>query len=187
MTISLTKDQAISLVKDGRGLSNVRLGLGWDAAKKGLFGKTTDIDLDASAILVSGSRVLDTVFYGQLTSKDGALRHTGDNLTGDGDGDDEQILIDLDRVNPSVDKIVLVITSYSGQTFTDVQNVFARVIDLSGPNREVVRYDLADGGNGTANIIAKLTRTPTGWTFTALGTSATGKTPSKLTDHAISA
>lgn len=188
MGISLTKDQTLSLVKDtGGALSSVRLGLGWDAVKKGLFGRTREIDLDASAILISGDRLLETVYYGQLRSRDGAIVHTGDNLTGAGDGDDEQINIDLDRINPSVDKIVLVITSFSGQTFNDVENVFARVIDTTGPESEVARYNLRDGGNQTANIIAKLTRTPEGWAITALGTPASGKTPQRLTTQALSA
>ncbi|SDH48920.1 TerD family protein [Microbacterium sp. 77mftsu3.1] len=191
--LTLQKSQSLTLAKaDGSALTKVRLGLGWDAVRKGgFFGflGSTEIDLDASAILISGTREVDTVFYGHLRSGDGSIRHTGDNLTGDGDGDDEQIIVDLQAVPASVDKIVFVITSYSGQTFDQVENVFARVVDLSGGREEeVVRYDLGtDGGNGTANIIAKLTRTGSGWDFTALGTPAKAKTPSKLVPAAISA
>lgn len=189
MGISLQKDQSLTLVKDnGTALSTIQLGLGWDAAKRGLLGRTREVDLDASAILISGTRVHDIVYFGQLRSRDGAIHHTGDNVTGAGDGDDEQILINLDRVDASVDKIVLVITSYSGQTFADVTNVFARVVDTtSTPEREAVRYDLRDGGTSTANIIAKITRTADGWAFTALGIPAAGKTPQKLTTQALSA
>ena len=192
-TLTLQKNQSLSLAKaDGSALTKVQLGLGWDAVRKGglrgLLGDAGEIDLDASAILVGGGRVQDTVFYGQLTSRDGSIRHTGDNLTGQGDGDDEQIVVDLNAIPANIDKVVFVITSYSGQTFNKVENVFARVVDISGTGQEVVRYDLgANTGDGTANIIAKLTRSAGGWAFTALGTPANGRTPSKLNDHAIHA
>lgn len=193
-TLTLQKNQSLTLEKpSGGALTQVRLGLGWDPVKakglRGMFSGGPDIDLDASAILIGPRGVIDTVFYGQLTSKDGALRHTGDNLTGDGDGDDEQIIVDLAHVDRDVEKIVFVITSYSGQRFTDVENVFARVNDLSAAGQpEVVRYDLGTGGGtGTANVIAKLSRTPSGWSFTALGIPENGKTPSKLHSAALSA
>lgn len=192
--LTLQKQQSLTLAKpDGAALTKVRLGLGWDEVKRGgfrgLFGGGGDIDLDASAILVGRGQVLDTVFFGQLRSADGSIRHSGDNLTGQGEGDDEQIVVDLDRIPKSIDKVVFVITSYSGQTFDQVENVFARVVDLSGRENEVVRYDLGrDGGNGTANIIAKLTRNAQGtWDFTALGIPATGKTPGKLHAAAVTA
>lgn len=190
--LTLQKQQSLTLTKpDGAALTQVRLGLGWDAVKssgfRGFFGGGGEIDLDASAILISGQRVADTVYYGQLRSSDGSIQHSGDNLTGAGDGDDEQIVVDLTRIPSNIDKVVFVITSYSGQTFAQVENVFARVVDLSGRENEVVRYDLGrDGGNGTANIIAKLTRNGQGaWDFTALGTPGTGKTPNKLHNAAI--
>jgi tellurium resistance protein TerZ len=161
------------LVKpDGSALSKVILGLGWDQASGG-----GEIDLDASAILFDSNRkALDTVWYGSLSSKDGSVRHSGDNLTGNGDGDDEQIVVDLSAVSPQVQGIVLVITSYSGQKFDKVKNVFARVLDAStGANTEVVRYNLADGGS-TAKIVAKLVRDGSGWTFAAVGNDANGRT-----------
>lgn len=190
--LTLQKSQSLTLAKtDGAGLTRVRLGLGWDAARtglRGLFGGGGEIDLDASAILVGNGRVTDTVFYGQLRSLDGSIRHTGDNLTGDGDGDDEQILVDLTRIPAHVDKVVFTVTSYSGQKFTQVRNAYVRVVDLTAGEREVVRYTLgADGGASTANIIAKITRTGDGWAFTALGTPTTGKTPSTLHSEAIHA
>lgn len=187
--LSLKKDQSLSLVKDnGSALTRVRLGLGWDAIKRGFFGRAREIDLDASAILIGDGRVRDIVFFNHETSNDGSIHHTGDNLTGAGDGDDEQIIIDLTRVNPAVDKIVLVITSFSGQTFNEIENVFARVVDLSdGPEKEVVRYDLADGGTQTGNVIAKLTRDGDGWKFTALGLAGTGKVAHDLQTAALNA
>jgi tellurium resistance protein TerZ len=187
--LTLQKNQALSLAKpDGTGLTKVRLGLGWDAKRAsggllgGLFGgRGGEIDLDASAILIGDGRVLDTVYFNQLRSTDGSITHTGDNLTGEGEGDDEQIIVDLTRIDPRVYAVVFAITSYSGQTFDQVENVFARVVDIAGSQGEVVRYDLGrNGGNGTANIIAKLTRNGRGWDFTALGAPANGKTPGKL-------
>jgi tellurium resistance protein TerZ len=183
MALSLAKNESLSLIKsDSTPLTKVILGLGWDAAaKKGLFAALTggggDIDLDASAILLdSDKKVVDTVWFQQLQSKDGSVRHSGDNLTGDGDGDDERISIDLAGVSPSVTSIVLVVTSFQGQTFDKVRNVFARVIDTStGRETEVVKYNLADAGNKTASVIAKLTRSGAGWTFTALGNPANGR------------
>ena len=107
MSVNLSKGQTVSLVKqDGGSLSQVRMGLGWDTIKKkGLFGgmKEVSVDLDASAILLTGdNQVQEIVYYGNLRSKDGSLMHTGDNLTGKGDGDDESIMVDLPRVPPAV-------------------------------------------------------------------------------------
>ena len=186
MTITLKKGNTLSLKKqDGSALTKVRLGLGWDAVKRGGFfgglfgGGGQEIDLDASAVLLDGSgNVEDIVFYNHLYSKDGSVRHTGDNLTGDGDGDDEQIVVDLNTVPSNIKNIVFVITSYSGQKFDEVENVFARVVDLSGgAEKEFVRYDLADSHHSTANVIAKLTRTGNGWEFAAIGDFTNGKTP----------
>ena len=193
MGISLSKGQAVSLVKDnGQALSQVRLGLGWDEvsapAKKGLFGRLTggggggEIDLDASALLLDAQgRVLDVVFYGQLNSKDGSIGHLGDNLTGAGAGDDESINVSLDRVAADVANIVFVITSYSGHTFDNVANAFVRVLDGSSAREvEVARYDLTSSGPRTAQVVAKLQRVGAGWSFVAIGDLADGKTPHDL-------
>ncbi|MFE6967078.1 TerD family protein [Agromyces sp. NPDC057679] len=180
--LSLTKNQTISLTKaDGSTLTNVTLGLGWDAARRGLFGGGS-IDLDASAILLAADKqVVDIVSFSQLNSRDGSIRHTGDNLTGDGDGDDEQIRADLTKVPADVDSIVLVVTSYRGQTFDKVANVFARVVDSTGGRgAEVVRYDLADTGTLTGVVIAKISRAGAGWSITALGTPAHGRVAKDL-------
>lgn len=191
MAISLTKGGSLSLKKgDGSGLTSVMLGLGWDAAKasglRGLFGGGGEIDLDASAILYDAQGgVVDIVYYGHLTSNDGSIRHTGDNLTGDGDGDDEQILVDLTRIPANVKDVVFTINSYSGQTFNQINNVFARVVDsTAGRNAEVVRYNLAESKNNTANIIAKITRQGNEWVFTAIGEFTDGKTANKVVDTA---
>jgi tellurium resistance protein TerZ len=185
MAVNLSKNQSLSLKKDdGAHLTKVRLGLGWDAAKKGLFSLfvPSSIDLDASAILLDANKkVVDTVWFNQLKSKDGSIRHGGDNLTGDGDGDDETIFVDLSAVHPNVTDIVFVITSYRGQTFDKVNNVYARVIDDSGRNgTEIVKFNLADTGTKTGAVIAKLTRAAGDWVFTALGTPANGKIATDL-------
>jgi len=164
MSVSLSKGGSLSLKKnDGSALSKVILGLGWDAnKKKGLFGGGGEIDLDASAVLLdAGKNVVDTVWYSQVSSRDGSVRHSGDNLTGAGEGDDEQIVIDLASVPANVTSVVLTINSYSGDKFSQVKNVFARVLDASAGNGvEVVRYNLAESnaGDSTANVVAKLVR-----------------------------
>ncbi|WIB65397.1 TerD family protein [Curtobacterium sp. MCBD17_040] len=179
MHISLEKNQVITLEKGGRTLTRIRLGLGWDAVKR-RFGRQKDIDLDASVIVYGDGKALDVIYFGQLLSRDGAINHLGDNLTGDGDGDDEQIIIDLTQVDPRADKLALVVTSYSGQSFDQVANVYARVNDLNDSEEELARYNLADTGALTGVIVAKLTRVGDAWQFTALGIPAAGRTASNL-------
>jgi tellurium resistance protein TerZ len=193
MGLSLEKGQSLSLTKqDGGSLTRIRLGLGWDGVapvKRGFFGRSSapDIDLDASAIFFDATgKVLDTIWFQQLASKDGSARHTGDNLTGEGDGDDETIMIDLTRVSPSVSQIVFVISSYSRQTFDLVKNAFCRVVDDStAGSPEVARYQLTDSGTHTAMIMAKVARTPEGWTFTAIGTPGNARTADQLVPLAL--
>ena len=184
MALSLQKGQSLSLTKsDGASLTKVRLGLGWDAAapaKRGFFGgrKTAEVDLDASALFFDANgQALDAVYFNQLASKDGSTRHTGDNLNGAGEGDDETILVDLSTVSPAVAQIVFVISSYTGQTFDGVANAFTRLVDDSAPGSpEVARFQLTDAGPHTAMIMAKVSRQGSGWTFHAVGERATGKT-----------
>ena len=110
MSVNLVKGQKISLSKEVNGLEKVVVGLGWDAAKKGLFGRTHDIDCDASAIVLSNEdKYMDVIYYGSRRSSDGCILHHGDNLTGDGDGDDEQITVDLKNMPENVGKIVFVV------------------------------------------------------------------------------
>jgi len=188
MGLSLQKGQTLSLKKnDGGTLAFVRMGLGWDSAapvKRGLFGmkKAAEVDLDASAILFDANgTAIDTVFFNQLQSKDGAIRHTGDNLTGEGEGDDETILVDLARISPAVAQIVFVISSYSGQTFDQVANAFCRLVDDSTPGSpEIARFTLTENGSHTAMIMAKVSRDGAGWTFKAIGDRATGRTVKDL-------
>jgi tellurium resistance protein TerZ len=180
MSISLSKGQSVSLQKsDGGGLSRVRMGLGWDAQKvKGLFGKVKEksIDLDASCLLFDASNTLrDQVWFSQLRSKDGALTHLGDNRSGAGDGDDESIVVDLGAVSPEITQLVFVVNSYSGESFSQIENAFCRLIDSSN-EQEVARYDLSGSGAHTAQIMAKVSRSGSGWTMTALGVKTNGRT-----------
>ncbi len=179
MGVSLSKGQSVSLVKSGGGgLTQVRMGLGWDAVKKrGLFGsRSQTIDLDASALLFDGGgQLVDQVWFQQLTSRDGAVQHTGDNLTGEGEGDDESIRVHLDGVSQAVRAIVFTVNSFTGQDFSQIENAFCRLIDET-TEAEVARYDLSGSGHHTAQVMAKLSREGTGWTMTAIGATASGRT-----------
>ncbi len=182
MSINLNKGQQISLQKaDGNALTTVRMGLGWQAApRKGFLAKLTgggEIDLDASAILFAGGKPVDVVFFQHLTSDDGSVRHTGDNLTGGAGtgGDDESILVDLTRVPAHVDQIVFTVNSFTGQTFAEVQNAFCRLVDETN-GTELARYTLTGGGRHTAQIMAKVRRGPGGWQMQAIGEPSTGRT-----------
>jgi len=179
MGVSLSKGQTVSLVKSGGGgLTRVRMGLGWDAVrKKGLFGsRAQSIDLDASALLFDSSgRLVDQVWFSQLRSQDGSVQHTGDNRTGAGDGDDESIRVDLSSVPPGVRTIVFTVNSFTGQDFSQIENAFCRLIDET-TETEIARYDLSGSGSHTAQIMSKVARDGTGWSMTAIGTAASGRT-----------
>jgi tellurium resistance protein TerZ len=179
VSVSLSKGQKVSLTKAGGGtLSKVRMGLGWDAMrKKGLFGsRAQSIDLDASALLFDASGALvDQVWFQQLRSKDGSVLHTGDNRTGAGDGDDESIKVDLSQVPQSVTTLVFTVNSFTGQDFSQIENAFCRLIDESNET-EIARYDLTGTGSHTAQIMAKVSRDGQGWSMTALGNAASGRT-----------
>jgi tellurium resistance protein TerZ len=189
MAISLQKNASVSLTKEagGSGLSKIAMGVGWDVAKKkggllgGLFGGgPTEIDLDASCIVFDGSAaVVDLVWFRQLTSKDGSIRHSGDNLTGEGDGDDETISIDLTRLPATVETLVLTVISFRGQTFNEVDNAFGRVVDLQ-TKRELARFDITDAGTHTGIILASLKRSGGEWVFKALGERTSGRTAQDL-------
>lgn len=173
MPVALVKGANVSLTKQAPGLSTVCVGLGWDSRVT----DGSDFDLDASALLVGADgRVVDDdhfVFYNNLTSPDGSVRHTGDNLTGDGDGDDESLLVDLPAVAAAVDRIVFPVTIYDaerrGQTFGAVHNAFIRVVNQANGS-EIVRYDLTeDFSVETALIFGELYRHGPEWKFRAVG------------------
>ena len=180
MAVNMVKGQTVSLTKSGGGsLTRVRLGLGWDAVKKkGLFGsRARSIDLDASALLFDAAGTLvDQVWFRQLDSKDRSVHHTGDNVTGAGEGDDESIQVDLSRVPDAVTTIVFTVNSFTGQNFSQIENAFVRLLDEAAGDIEIARYELTGSGSHTAQIMAKLTRDGAGWSMTALGIPTSGRT-----------
>ncbi|PHM44985.1 tellurium resistance protein TerZ [Xenorhabdus mauleonii] len=180
--VSLSKNQSVSLAKQSASLAKVDFGLGWDPVtkKKGflasLFGGGNDeIDLDASCILLDKSgNAIDIIWFGQLQSKCGAVQHTGDNLTGEGDGDDEVIRVNLLKLPVHVEYLAFTVNSFRGQTFNDVENAFCRVVDQSG--EELARYQLNEQGAHTGIIISSLRRNAGQWDFTAHGAPCLGRT-----------
>ena len=183
MPVDLVKGQRISLDKEvGGSLSRVVMGLGWDVAKRGgflggLFGGGDSIDLDASCVMFDeAGRAVDTIYYAQLQSRDGSVVHTGDNLTGEGEGDDEQIKVDLSRVPPNVKTLVFVVNSFTGQDFGRIENAFCRLVDET-TGTEIARYNLSGGGSHTAQVMAKVYRgSEGGWDMSAIGENASGRT-----------
>lgn len=182
MTINLQKGQKIDLNKnDGTSLQQVSLGLGWDAAKGGgflggFFGSSGSIDLDASAILFDENRnKVDAVWFRALKSNDGSIKHSGDNRTGSGDGDDETIYVDLTRVPSNVKSIVFTVNSFTGQSFGNVQNAYCRLVDQNN-GQEVAKYQLSAQGDHTGLIIAKVYRHNGAWKMHAIGENVNGQT-----------
>ncbi|MER6504713.1 TerD family protein [Streptomyces sp. NPDC001455] len=173
MGVSLAKGQNVVLNQDGTPLADVTVGLGWDAPPAG----GADFDLDASAIICGPDQkaVSDQhfVFYNNLVGPDGAVRHTGDNTTGEGEGDDEQILVDLDRLDESTGQIVFIVSIHDaqnrGQNFGQVEDAYIRVVDnLTG--REMCRYELSyDAAGETAMVFGALYRRGGEWKFRAIG------------------
>lgn len=178
-SICLEKRQTVSLEKTaGRPLRKVLFGLGWDAAEAG-----DSIDLDASVVLLDAARnVLDVVFFGHLHSSDGSVEHTGDNLTGDGEGDDEQIRVDLGSLPRNTATLVFTINSYRGHKFSEVRNAFCRVVDESN-GKELARYNLSRGPRCTAMLMANVQRRGDDWHMTALGEPAEGRTVRDILDN----
>ncbi|MFN2562313.1 MAG: TerD family protein [Jatrophihabitans sp.] len=173
MSVSLSKGGNVSLSKEVPGLQAVLVGLGWDV-------RTTtgaDFDLDASALMVgTNGKILSDqhfIFFNNLTSPDGSVEHTGDNLTGEGEGDDEAIKVNLAAVPQEVDKIVVTVSIYDAdnrqQSFGQVRNAFIRVVNQAD-NNEITRYDLSeDASTETAMIFGELYRNGAEWKFRAVG------------------
>ena len=172
-TLSLSKGSNLSLTKADPGLERAMIGLGWDP-------RTTSgdaFDLDASALLLSSNGKVrsqaDFIFYNQLETPDGAVVHQGDNRTGEGDGDDEQILIDLSLLPADVDRIVIVVSIDQAeerrQNFGQIRDAFCRVVNQD-TDHEVVRYDLSeDAASETSMIFAEIYRNRREWKFRAVG------------------
>ena len=189
MSVSLQKGQKVSLTKEGQeGLNQVIVGLGWDEAQAnkggllgGLFGsKPQAIDCDASALMLRGGRLLDgkdIIYFGNLQHPTGAVRHMGDNLTGAGAGDDEQIVIQLQQVPAEYDRIVFVVNIYQAvqrrQHFGMIQNAFIRIVDARN-GQELCKFNLSENYNGmTAMIFGEAYRHNGEWKFNAVGQATT--------------
>jgi len=171
--VSLQKRQTVSLVKTGApALRRVAMGLGWDPAASG-----RNIDLDASAIVVDGrGKKVEAVWFMSKSAYRGAIEHSGDNLTGDGAGDDETIVVDLSKLPAEAAALVFVVNSFQGQKFTDVRSAYCRLIDLD-TNAELVRFDLTDSEPRTGVIMSVLHRSSGDtWDMTAIGEYQDGKT-----------
>ena len=173
MALSLSKGGNLSLTKEAPGMTKVLVGLGWDARST----DGQDFDLDASAFLLKADGKVradsDFIFYNQLKSVDGSVEHTGDNRTGEGDGDDEAIKVDLSKVPADIDRIAFTVTIHEAearkQNFGQVRNAFIRIVNQD-TNSEVARYDLAeDASTETAMIFAELYRNGAEWKFRAVG------------------
>lgn len=181
MGVTLAKGQKISLEKEAGGaLTKVVMGLGWDVAqKKGFLGKLSgpaSVDLDASCVMFDDSNnPVDAIWFQQLKSKDGSIQHTGDNLTGAGDGDDEQIIVDLSRVPANVKTLMFVVNSFTGQNFSQIENAFCRIVNATN-NQEVAKFNLSGQGDHNASIMAKVYRHGGEWKMHAIGETASGRT-----------
>nr|WP_203613915.1 TerD family protein [Streptomyces rochei] len=171
--VSLSKGGNVSLTKEAPGLTAVIVGLGWDIRTT----TGTDFDLDASALLLNSAGKVASdahfVFFNNLKSPDGSVEHTGDNLTGEGEGDDEQIKIDLAAVPADVEKITFPVSIYDAenrqQSFGQVRNAFIRVVNQAG-GAEIARYDLSeDASTETAMVFGELYRHGAEWKFRAIG------------------
>lgn len=179
MSIVLTKGQRIDLTKTNPGLKKAIIGLGWDV---NTFDGGHEFDLDASAFLVDASGKLrnekDFIFYNNLQAQDGSVIHTGDNRTGEGEGDDEQLIIEFDKVSPEIQKIAITVTIHEAeqrnQNFGQVSNSFVRVVNEQ-TNQEILRYDLGeDFSIETAVVVCELYRHGGEWKFNAIGSGFQG-------------
>ncbi len=179
MAVSLSKGQKVDLTKGNPGLSKIIVGLGWDTNK---YDGGADFDLDAAAFLLAANGKVasdsDFVFYGNLKHSSGGVEHMGDNLTGEGDGDDEQIKVNLAAVPASVDKIGFTVTIYEAesrkQNFGQVSNAYIRIVDETS-NAELIRYDLGeDFSVESAVVVGELYRNNGEWKFNAIGSGFQG-------------
>ncbi|WP_184924437.1 TerD family protein [Kitasatospora gansuensis] len=171
--ISLTKGGSVSLEKNGKPfLAAVRMGLGWEPAAGG-----RSVDLDASCIAFDAQRnKIETAWFMKLSIFNGAIAHSGDNLTGEGAGDDESITVHLEGLPPEVCGLVFVVNSFSGQKFTAVKNAYCRLLD-AGSGQELVRFDLTSSEPQTGVVMCKLVRQYSGeWVMTAIGEYVSAKT-----------
>ncbi|MEK4699497.1 TerD family protein [Solibacillus sp. FSL R7-0668] len=189
MTVNLQKGQRVDLTKGNAGLNKIRVGLGWDPVQQkssgglfgGLFGgggsKAANVDCDASVILLKDDRLSgkqDVIYFGNLSGANGAVTHSGDNLTGAGEGDDEQVVIELKSIPAEYNRLIFVVNIYQAaerqQHFGMIHNAFIRVVDVS-TNEQLLKYNLSDDYSGQTTLITgEIYRHENDWKFAAIGT-----------------
>ncbi|KRF04500.1 chemical-damaging agent resistance protein C [Paenibacillus sp. Soil766] len=191
MSIDLSKGQRIDLTKTNPGLTKIIVGLGWDTNR---YNGGGDFDLDASAFLLhedgKAKSAADFVFYNNLKAYDGAVAHTGDNRTGEGDGDDEQILIDFSKIPAAISRIGITVTIHDAQqraqNFGQVSHAFVRVVNEANKN-EILRYDLGeDFSIETAVVFCEFYRHGGDWKFQAVGSGFAGGLAALVTNYGLS-
>jgi tellurium resistance protein TerZ len=178
--IELTRGQELAVTTpEGRVLTRLRMGVGWDKARTaGAIGTgAPDIDLDASAVQFAGGQLFDLAFYNNLKTRDGSVVHLGDNQTGRGEGDDEVITVDLGRVYARVDTIVFVVSSYQGHPLEWIGNAYCRLVDED--DTELARFTLTGGVPQTGLVLASLVRDGEGWRLRAIGDGVAVTVPSE--------
>ncbi|MBL0017168.1 MAG: TerD family protein [Bacteroidetes bacterium] len=191
MAINLQKGQNVSLSQESPGINKIQAGLGWDT--QSFSGAAFDLDVMLFLTDGGGKVISDNhfVFYNNLKSPDGAVEHTGDNLTGDGDGDDEVILVNLGQIEQSVEKVIFTASIHEAesrrQNFGQVQNAYIRLVDLSS-NAEIIRYDLSeDFSVETSLVVGELYRRNGEWKFKAIGQGYKDGLVALLRAHGINA
>ncbi|MBZ5200097.1 TerD family protein [Planomicrobium chinense] len=192
MAINLSKGQKVDLTKSNPGLTNVIVGLGWDTNK---YDGGQDFDLDSSVFLLNSSgkasSEADFVFYNNTVGAAGAVEHTGDNKTGEGEGDDEQVKVNLSTVPSSIERVTFAITIHDaearGQNFGQVSNSYVRIVN-GDTNEELIRYDLGeDFSIETAVVVGELYRHNNEWKFNAIGSGYQGGLGSLVKDFGLDA
>jgi tellurium resistance protein TerZ len=181
--IELTRGQEMALAtEDGQPLTRLTMGLGWDKERGAGFIGTgaPDVDLDASAVQFAGGQLFDLAFYNNLQTRDGSVVHLGDNLSGRGEGDDEQITVDLGRVYSGVESILFLVSSYQGHTLEWVNNAYCRLADDHGV--ELARFTLSGGTPRTGLVMARLFRDGDEWRLRAIGQGVAVTVPTKSLD-----
>jgi len=188
--IELSRGDEMALTRDdGTPLGRLTMGLGWDkkSGAGALSGSNTpDVDLDASAIQYARGQLFDLAFFNHLETRDGSVTHLGDNISGRGEGDDEQIAIDLSKVYPRVDTILFLVSSYQGHSLEFVRNAYCRLVDGDGEDgEELARFTLTEGVPRTGFLLATMLRDPekdSGWRLRAVGQGVAVTVPTESLD-----
>ena len=190
MPVNLQKGQKVSLTKGNPGLKNILVGLGWDVNK---YDGGADFDLDVTIFMLGDNGKVPSsdefIFYGNRLHKSGSVEHLGDNLTGAGDGDDEQIKVDLSKIPANVERISFTVSIYDAdqrrQNFGQVSNAYIRIID-EGNHQELIRYDLGeDFSIETAVVVGEIYKNNNEWKFNAIGSGFQGGLPALCANFGV--